>query len=74
MQQESDLFNEKEAGAYVRKEGATMRNSRYTGTLGGVPAPKHLKIGGRVFYKKSTLDKWLSQFEERVRASDDVTA
>lgn len=61
-----DLLNTKEATA---QEGgpmpytySTLKVSRKTGQLGGVAAPVHQKIGGKVFYKYADLQAWISQF------------
>lgn len=61
-----DLLNTKEATA---QEGgpmpytySTLKVSRKTGQLGGVAAPVHHKIGGKVFYRYADLQAWLSQF------------
>jgi hypothetical protein len=41
---------------------STMRVSRVTGTLAGVPAPTYRKIGRKVVYDRIVLDKWMEQF------------
>lgn len=38
----------------------TVRNSRLTGLLCGVPAPKFRKIGRKVVYFKKDIDDWLN--------------
>jgi predicted DNA-binding transcriptional regulator AlpA len=38
----------------------TVRNSRTSGLLCGVPAPKFRKIGRKVVYFKKDIDDWLA--------------
>ncbi len=56
-------LSEAQASLYLGFAQATLRKSRATGELGGVPAPKYLKLGRRVFYPLAELDAWLSQFD-----------
>lgn len=55
-------LNEAQAAQYLGFSQSTLRKSRTTGELGGVDAPKYLKMGWRVFYPLAELDIWLSQF------------
>ena len=43
----------------------TLRISRVTGILAGVPAPAYRKIGRKVVYDRVVLDEWLNQFENQ---------
>jgi len=43
---------------------ATIRNSRHTGSLAGVKAPPHIKIGKSVRYDVSAVNEWFAQFEQ----------
>lgn len=56
-------LSEAQASQYLGFSPATLRKSRTTGELGGVAAPKYLKLGRRVFYPLAELDAWLSQFD-----------
>ena len=58
------LLNTEEAAACVRLSGRTLERYRVTG--GG---PVYLKLGSRVFYKKSALDDWL-ELRRRRSTSD----
>jgi|GEM_PF-2476665 len=69
MQPLSEQYDTNDAAPILRVEPDTLRNSRHTGRLAGVTAPRHRKIGNRVFYERETLDKWLEQFEERTCAT-----
>lgn len=40
----------------------TLRMSRVTGVLAGVPAPTYRKLGRKVVYDRVILDQWLEQF------------
>lgn len=42
----------------------TLRNSRCTGTIAGVDAPKHIKLGKSVRYSIDDLNEWLIQFND----------
>lgn len=58
----STRFKSHEAAAYLGYADPTLRESRVTGKLAGVDAPRYQKIGARVFYEKDALDTWLAQF------------
>ena len=58
-------FNNKDAARYVGVSPDMLRLSRHTGFLfKGVPAPKFLKIGSAVRYRRDELDRWLSSHIE----------
>jgi hypothetical protein len=66
------LYNEKldtfDTHATARIIGCapyTLRCSRCTGTLFGVDAPKYIKRGKKVFYRRETIESWLAQFSEQ---------
>lgn len=40
-----------------------LRQSRASGSLFGVPSPKHIKIGRNIRYRQEEADNWLAQFE-----------
>ena len=63
--QEHDLLDNYQSANFLGFSPATMRNSRYTGLLAGVPAPSFRKIGRKsVRYERATLTAWLAQFAE----------
>ena len=41
---------------------STIRVSRVTGTLAGVPAPTYRKVGRKVVYDRRVLREWMEQF------------
>lgn len=43
----------------------TLRRSRSTGLLLGLPAPEYLRIGNRVCYERETLDLWIDTYAVR---------
>ena len=43
----------------------TLRRSRSTGLLLGVPAPAYLKIGSRVCYERDVIDAWIDKYAVR---------
>lgn len=55
-------MSEAQAAEYLGFSPATLRKSRTTGQLGGVAAPKYMKLGRRVVYPRAELDAWLDQF------------
>lgn len=58
-------FSDHEAAAFIGCSTYTLKRSRTTGTLLGVTAPAHIKLGRRmVRYERATLEEWLSQFPE----------
>jgi len=59
------LLSTKDAAPYTGTSADALKISRSTGLLFGLPAPKYIKIGRTVRYKKSTLQAWLDQFEEQ---------
>jgi hypothetical protein len=58
------LADEIAAALYLKSTANTLKNSRSTGILWGVPAPKYLKCGRRILYRFSELDNWINQFGE----------
>lgn len=38
----------------------SLRRSRSTGLLLGLPAPEYLRIGNRVCYEKEVIDDWIN--------------
>jgi hypothetical protein len=60
----SPVSDEQGAAKYINTTKITLRHSRVTGLLWGVPAPKHIKAGRRVLYRYEELDRWLGQFSE----------
>ena len=52
------LFETNEAGAYIKTPPATLQWWRHRGS-----GPKYLRLGRRVFYRKSHLDEFLTAAE-----------
>lgn len=61
------LLTEKQAADYVGYKPATFRQSRWTGQLGGHPAPNALKIGRAVRYDLAELDAWVDRVTKQAR-------
>jgi len=51
-----------ESAYHIGLASNTVRISRVSGTLCGVPAPTYRKIGRKVVYDRLVLDQWLEQF------------
>ena len=58
------LMKEQDAAEYLGFARGTLKQSRVTGVLAGLPTPAFIKIGYSVRYKLTTLDEWLSQLSE----------
>lgn len=56
-------YSEKEASLMIGAPANSLRISRQTGLLWGVPAPKFIKAGNRIRYRKADLEAWLNQFQ-----------
>ena len=54
-----------EAALLIGYKSTTLKLSRVTGILGGVPAPAYRKLGRKVVYDRVTLNEWLSQFHHQ---------
>jgi len=48
---------------------STIRVSRVTGTLAGVPAPTYRKVGRKVVYDRIVLKKWMDQFANQQKTA-----
>jgi hypothetical protein len=64
------LLDEKESADILRTTPGNMKQSRYTGTLFGKPAPKFIKMGRRAKYRRSQLLQFIAQFEEYQSTSE----
>jgi len=62
-------FKTPEAAFVLLVAASTLKLSRHTGILSGVKAPAYIKRGRSVVYRQSTLEEWLSQFEEQENTS-----
>jgi len=69
VDQLNQTFKNLPASDYLDCAPSTLKLSRHTGILFGVPSPEYIKRGRSVVYNKSTLDKWLSQFCEQQNTS-----
>ena len=59
---EVQLHSNDEAAKILGVAPITMKVSRQTGTLLGIPAPKFLKMGRLIRYKNYVLWEWVEQF------------
>jgi excisionase family DNA binding protein len=59
------LLRHEEAAKYLGVSSTHLRRARHTGELfKGFQAPKYIKLGHAVRYRKSTLDEWLEALPE----------
>jgi hypothetical protein len=57
-----DHLNTREAAEYLGVSYHTLKKSRYTGQLCGLPAPRYRRLGSRlVIYDGVDLTIWLNQ-------------
>ncbi|MDX5338010.1 MAG: hypothetical protein LPK25_03210 [Cyclobacteriaceae bacterium] len=56
--------NTKVAAEYLGISEFTLKQSRSTGMLCGLPTPPYRKAGTKVFYEISKLKEWLSNVPE----------
>lgn len=54
-------LSNKDAAKYIGYAPLTLKLSRISGELGGVPAPEFKKIGRKVIYLREVLDAWLEK-------------
>jgi hypothetical protein len=57
------LLNTEQAAKYLGVSSYSVKLSRCSGQLCGVPAPAYKKIGRLVRYEPSVIGEWLDQFE-----------
>lgn len=58
------------AADYLTVGFTTLRNSRHTGLLCGLPAPQFKKMGRKVVYLKKDLDEWLDSLPSYQNTSE----
>lgn len=59
-----------QAAAYLGFKSSTLKLSRITGTLGGVPAPEFVRMGRRkIVYTREALDRWVNQFQPQTNTA-----
>ena len=50
-----------QGAAYIGASPHSLKSSRRTGLLWGMPAPEFKKAARKVIYIRATLDKWVDQ-------------
>lgn len=55
---------ERQAADYLGYRPSTLRQSRWSGTLAGAPAPQYIRIGRSIRYRVEDLDRWLEKHAE----------
>ena len=57
---ESDLLDNAPAASFIGTTPDTLKRSRRSGLLWGIPAPEFIKIGRRkIKYRRQTLQGWI---------------
>jgi hypothetical protein len=54
------LMTTDELAVVLRRSPQSIRNSR---SEGSTDIPPHLRVGGRIFYNRDTVEKWLASRE-----------
>ena len=65
----TSVANTHECAGDLGFASSTIRMSRVTGILAGVPAPTYRKIGRKVVYDRVVLEEWLSQFANQANTA-----
>lgn len=63
------MLTAKDASKYLNVAMGTLSNSRNSGTLLGIKAPKHTKHAGKVLYDKCYLDNWFKELGNKSKHS-----
>jgi hypothetical protein len=59
-EQTPQLFDEKQAAAWLGVSVVFLRRGRSCGTTGRrTPAPPFVRVGGRVYYRRADLKAWV---------------
>ena len=70
-----ELFDTREAAAYIHMSEGFLKQVRSTGNLPGrTPGPRYLKLGRKIRYRKSDLDSWLEAREVEAEPYEEVVA
>ena len=60
------LLDEKQTATYVGVSLSYLRKARSEGNPGDrTPAPPFVRVGGRVYYRRTDLELWVSDLEVR---------
>jgi len=65
-------FDTHEAATFLGFSSYTLRRSRSTGKLAGVPAPRYRRIGKKVIYEPLWLAAWRDQFKPQNNTAQNV--
>ncbi len=55
-----DLMTTEELAVVLRRTAQSIRNSRY---MASTNLPPHVRVGGRIFYNRASVEKWLCERE-----------
>jgi hypothetical protein len=60
------LLDEKVAAQFLGVSLPYLRRARSCGTTGNrTPAPPFVRVGGRVYYRRADLEKWVAELSAR---------
>lgn len=55
-----ELMTTDELAVVLRRTPQSIRNSRY---MASTNLPPHVRVGGRIFYNRASVQKWLAERE-----------
>jgi hypothetical protein len=58
------LATERQTADYLKCKPTTLTQSRWSGRLFGLPAPKYMKLGRMIRYDLNEIDAWLEKHAE----------
>lgn len=58
-----DRLSNEEGADFLGVAAVTLKHSRATGRLGKQPAPPFVRVGRRVFYRRSMLNEYIKSCE-----------
>tara|TARA_R110000823_G_C15945020_1_gene500847 strand:- start:3331 stop:3594 length:264 start_codon:yes stop_codon:yes gene_type:complete len=61
---ENRYLTERQAAYYLGFSPITIRQSRWTGTLAGLPAPAYVSFGRSVRYTLKALEAWVARAQK----------
>lgn len=67
-QQIKKYLTEREAADYLGFRPASIRQSRWSGTLAGTTPPRHINFGRSVRYELAELDRWAESLAGEVHS------
>ena len=75
VESQGKLLSEKLTASYLGISPASLRKARAEGQRGGrTLMPPYVRLGGRVFYRRTDLDRWLSELPAYANLAEEGAA